>query len=87
MKTLTTYRIIKSGRQEFLEYLKIYKWFFFFKIEKWEKIPYPCSKGLPQFISNLQLEYRSNVKKFVLKYPDINVYFKTEYLERKKKFK
>jgi hypothetical protein len=82
----TKYRIYTYKGVDYLLYLKTYTLFWFIKLKSWKVIEYPnpdkkikcvCNK-IPQYI---------NLKKFILKYPHIDEYFKNEYKERKNKYK
>jgi hypothetical protein len=86
MITKTAYKVLSIKGVNYLQYLKPYRLLWFFKLYRWEYIPYPNEKGKPQVITDRLHEYLI-IRKFVLKYPDIDEYFKTEYVERKKKFK
>jgi len=85
MTTKTAYRVVDYKGVQYLHYLKLYK-FWFVKWYEWETISYPNEHGKPQVVCNKIQDYRS-IRKFVIKYPDIAEYFKTEYVERKNKFK
>jgi len=84
MTTKTAYRVIEYKGTQYLHYLKLYK-FWFIRWYEWEPIPYP-NDHKPNVICNKIPNYQS-IRKFVIKYPDIEEYFKTEYVERKNKFK
>jgi hypothetical protein len=81
----TTYKVLENNGIEYLQYLKSYRFLFFFKINEWLYIPYPNIKNKPKVICSKIQEY-TQLKKFILKYPDIEKYFKNEFLERKKKY-
>ncbi len=85
MMTKTAYRVLDKGGMKYLQYLKLYK-FWFIKYYEWEDIPYPSEKGKPQVVCDKVPKYKE-VKKFILEYWDIDEYFKKEYVERKNKFK
>jgi hypothetical protein len=83
MLAKTLYRIVKYGDVEYLQYLKTYN-VLFLKWTKWKYIPYPCSSVyMPHVISSRISKY-NNLKKFILCFPDIEMYYETEFLERKK---
>jgi hypothetical protein len=86
MTTITTYKILEVGGTQYLQYLKSYKWFWFFKTYNWVSIPFPNAKGKPQVVCDKINEYHL-VKKFIIKYPNIENYFNTEFKERKTKFR
>jgi hypothetical protein len=86
MTTKTTYKVIEYKGANYLQYLKLYRLFFFFKHYNWAWIPYPNEQGKPQVVCSNIPEYAS-IRRFVFKYPDIKKYYETEYLERKNKFK
>lgn len=85
MTTITAYKILNVGGTKYLQYLKSYRWFWFFKTYNWVSIPYPNTKGKPQVLCDKVNEYRF-LRKFIIKYPNIENYFKTEFKERKSKF-
>ncbi len=84
--TKTTYKILSIKGTDYLQYLKEYKWFFFFNRYRWSLVPFPNGKEKIPYICSKLPEYHV-VRKFIIKYPDIEDYFKTEYVERKNKFK
>ncbi len=85
MTTKTAYKVLELKGIEYLQYLKSYRFLLFFKYYKWVFVPYPNLKEKPHFVNSLIPEYK-NLRKFIIKYPDIDDYFKTEYLERKAKY-
>jgi hypothetical protein len=85
MITKTAYRVFDRKGIKYLQYLKLYK-FLFIKWYEWEDIPYPDDKGKLQFVTDRIPKYK-NLKKFILEFLEIEDYFKTEYVERKNKFK
>lgn len=85
MTTKTAYKVLDNKGVEYLQYLKSYRFLLFFKLYKWEFIVYPNIKGKPHYVNNQIPEFK-NLRKFIIKYPDIDDYFKTEYLERKAKY-
>lgn len=85
MTTITAYKILETSKGQYLQYLKSYKWLWFFKTYNWVAIPYPNQKGKPQVICDKLPEYHS-LRRFIIKYPNIEDYFKTEFKERKTKF-
>lgn len=86
MTTITAYKILEINGVQYLQYLKSYRWFWFFKTYNWITIPFPNEKGKPQVVCNKILQYQI-LRKFIIKYPNIEEYFKTEFIERKNKFK
>lgn len=85
MQKKTKYKIVRHRGVKYLYYQKYYK-FWFIKWSEWLPIQYPNQKGKPRYICNLIPDYK-NLNMFMLKYLDVDEYFKTEYLERKKQFK
>lgn len=85
MTTVTPYKVLDQRGVKYLQYLRLYK-FWFLKWYEWEFIPYPNNKGKPQVVCNKIQKY-SNLKKFCMEYSNIEEYFKGEYNERKAKFK
>lgn len=85
MTTVTAYKILEIGGTQYLQYLKPYMWFWFFKTYNWVAIPYPNQKGKSQVICDKIPEYHI-LRKFIIKYPNIEDYFNTEFKERKIKF-
>lgn len=86
MTTVTAYKILNIKGVEYLQYLKSYKWFFFFSRYDWCFVPYPNDKGKHQIVCSKIPEYHI-LRKFIIKYPDVEIYFNSEYVERKNKFK
>lgn len=85
MTSKTTYRVYEKKGVKYLQYLKLYK-FLFIKWYDWEYVPYPDKKDKQQVLTDKDSKYK-NLKRFILDYLDIEDYFKTEYVERKNKFK
>lgn len=81
----TKYKIVRYKGVKYVFYLKIYK-FWFIKWSKWLPIPYPNEKGMVKYVCNRIQEYK-NLNHFMIRFIDIDVYFKTLYVERKKQFK
>jgi hypothetical protein len=85
MTTKTAYKVLEVNGVHYLQYLKPYRFLLFFKMYNWVNIPYPNVKGKAHVVCDLIHEF-VQLKKFILKYPDIDEYFKTEFVERSKKF-
>lgn len=85
MITKTAYRVYEKRGVKYLQYLRLYK-FWFLKWYEWEDVPYPNEKGKPQVVCNTIPKYKE-LKKFILEYLDVEEYFKNEYVQRKTKFK
>jgi hypothetical protein len=85
MTTVTAYKVLEQRGIKYLQYLKLYK-FWFIKWYEWETIPYPNIKGLPNIVCDKIPKYK-NLKKFCIEYSNIDNYFNGEYLQRKAKFK
>ena len=81
----TKYRIVLYKETKYLLYKKDYK-IWFFRWSKWVTIKYPNSIGKSKIISNQIPEYK-NLNRFMIKFVNVEEYFKTEYNERKKLFK
>jgi len=86
MNKKTKYRIYLYKGIKYLLYKKVYG-FWFIKWSKWLTIKYPNDVGKPKIICDKIPEYE-NLKKFIIKYPNIKNYFKSnEFLERKNKYR
>ena len=81
----STYRVYEKNGIKYLQYLKLYK-FWFLKWYDWEDIPYLSEKGKLEVISDQIPKYK-NLKKFILENSDIEIYLNNEYVKRKNKFK
>lgn len=84
--TKTKYRIYSYKGFDYLLYLKTYTLFWIIKWKRWSVIEFPNENRKIKILSNRSSDYK-NLKKFIIKYPNIDEYFKTEYIERKNKFK
>lgn len=81
----TKYKIVLHKGVRYIFYQKNYK-FWFVKWFKWLPIPYPNEKGKVKYVCDRIREYK-NLNHFMIHFIDVELYFKTLYVERKKKFK